>query len=345
VKPAREYLRLAPSESGYQAAVRRAIGIGLPLLTLLAIGRVDLSIFAVLGALTAVYGRGREHHERLTRQAYGGALLLLAVFAGSVTSQLAPPRGVVVAATAMAAGLGFVAASLRRLRPAGSLFYVYAFSAVAFMSPAAPFWQGLLTTTAAIALSIFIGMASRVVPSRRTAWEAKPHEPVTADDRRDIYREAWLHVVSVGLAGSIALWLGFGHSYWAMIAATVPLVGVNAAHQIERGFQRVIGTFGGLVIAGVLLGVITRDWQLVAAAIVLQFFAELFILRNYGLGLVFVTPLALVMSEVMRPASQWMLMRDRAVETIVGAGVGVLLVLAVQRIREWRRAEAGPVGS
>jgi hypothetical protein len=65
---------------------------------------------------------------------------------------------------------------------------------------------------------------------------------------------------------------------------------------------------------------------------VLQGTAELVVGRNYALAVIIVTPLALIMGTLSRPASEWALLHDRTVETVLGAAVGVAVSLAAQRV-------------
>ena len=61
---------------------------------------------------------------------------------------------------------------------------------------------------------------------------------------------------------------------------------------------------------------------------VCQFGAELFIARQYLLAQIFVTPLALISTLLVAPAAPGILLRDRIVETVIGAAVGIAVVLA-----------------
>jgi hypothetical protein len=305
----------------------------------LAIGRTDLMIFAVLGAFTGAYGRGLSHRSRFEQQWRAGGLLLFAITAGTLCSQFTPAPAVIVALTAVVAALGFVASSLRGLKPKGSLFFVFAFSAISFMPTAAPFWPAVGTAVASVLVSLVIGVAGRVLPGHHAPWVSEPCELLSVEERRNIYIEALLHLVSVAICGTIAIWVGFGHNYWAMIAGTAPLTGATATHRVTRGVQRILGTFGGLAITGVLLSMQMLDWQLVVVALVLQFLVELFVARNYALAQLFVTPLALIMTEVAHPASPWLLIRDRGIETVIGATVGIALVVVLDRATEMRTVQ------
>lgn len=340
LKNLREFFRIAPSNDDHRPAIRIAIGVGVPLLTLLAIGRVDLSIFAVLGAFTGVFGREEHHRERLAQQWRASVLLLLAVTAGILTSRISPPPGAIVAFTAAVAGLGFVASSNGRLKPAGSFFYVFAYSAVAFMPFVAMPWLALATSGASALVCLLLGVTGRTLPGHSTPWDREPRLALSASERAKMHSEALLHVGAVTLAGVVALLAGFGHSYWAMIAATVPLVGATMVHRIRRGLHRILGTGGGLAIAGVLLGLPLLSWQFILIALGLQFCLELFVTRNYALAQVFVTPLALIMTEVANPANPWLLIRDRGIETVIGATVGIVLVMAASAVASKRAARA-----
>ena len=68
-----------------------------------------------------------------------------------------------------------------------------------------------------------------------------------------------------------------------------------------------------------------------------QFGAEMFIARQYMLAQVFVTPLALISTLLVAPVPAGTLLRDRFLETVIGAAVGVAVVLAPV---VWRRMGA-----
>ena len=67
------------------------------------------------------------------------------------------------------------------------------------------------------------------------------------------------------------------------------------------------------------------------------------IARQYALAQVVVTPLALVSTELAHPSNPALLIKDRALETVIGAAVGMAMVLTVhlrnQRIHRRRQPE------
>jgi hypothetical protein len=290
-------------------------------------------IFAVLGALTSVYGRGLPHAPRFAQQWRAGLLLLSCVAAGLVVARLGLAPQVVVGCAAVVAALGLLAGRFARLKPDGSLLYVFAFASIAFINPAPPLWAALVTAALSVAFSVLVGISARLIPGHRTPWVVVPIAPLSVRERRSAYVEAALHVVTVALSGLASVWLGFGHTYWAMLAATAALVGATAARRVGRGVHRILGAFSGLIITGVLLSLHLPAWATVLAVIVLQFLTEYFVTRHYALAQTFVTPMALLMTEVATRANPWSLMVIRGIETVIGAGIGMALVIFLHGMR------------
>ncbi len=65
----------------------------------------------------------------------------------------------------------------------------------------------------------------------------------------------------------------------------------------------------------------------------LQIVTELLVGRNYGLALLFITPMALLMGQVAAPRPIGVLLFDRGVETVIGASVAVAIVVLSERLR------------
>ena len=141
-------------------------------------------------------------------------------------------------------------------------------------------------------------------------------------------RYAARNVAGCGLAGVLATALGIGHPYWAMVSAVVPLAHQDLRGQVVRGAQRVVGTAAGPALAAVLLAADLPGLALIAVIVVLQAGAEPWVGRNYAIALVAVTPLALLMVDLVSPSPIGTLLFDRGVETVIGVIVGVAVGVA-----------------
>lgn len=148
--------------------------------------------------------------------------------------------------------------------------------------------------------------------------------------------------VAVGgvLAGCSSMALGVGRPYWAVITAAA-IFQANMTLTWRRALQRVIGNLVGLLVFTALLPLTrTGPVALVLTALVFQFAAEALISRNYWLGTVCVTPMALLMVQLagLQPAGQ--LVGDRWLDTCVGAIVGLLSCVVVTNRRATDRIGA-----
>lgn len=112
-----------------------------------------------------------------------------------------------------------------------------------------------------------------------------------------------------------------------MVAAVVPMAAADASGRLVRAAQRVIGTALGLVLAVALLPLHPRGVVAVLVIVALRIAAELLVGRNYALALIFVTPLALMMGQLVHESPITPLLRDRALDTAVGVVVAAVLTL------------------
>lgn len=108
----------------------------------------------------------------------------------------------------------------------------------------------------------------------------------------------------------------------------------EVSYTMARAVQRSLGTLLGIGVFWLLTGLQPQGLWLVLTVCVLQFGIELFITRNYALGLLFITPLALLITTSGSvPASQ--VMGLRLLDTVIGS----VLALAVLFGLEWWHAK------
>ncbi|GGR06677.1 FUSC family protein [Streptomyces griseomycini] len=141
------------------------------------------------------------------------------------------------------------------------------------------------------------------------------------------------------LAGYASLALGIGRPYWALVTAA-SLHQANITLTWNRAVQRVVGNLVGvLLFAAVAPLAHLGPLALVLCCLVLNFGAEALIGRNYWLGSVCVTPLALLVTEFAGYQRPGDLVTERVVDTLVGALVGFAAAVAVTNRRAGRRVE------
>ncbi|MFB6622597.1 FUSC family protein [Streptomyces sp. NPDC056374] len=146
-------------------------------------------------------------------------------------------------------------------------------------------------------------------------------------------------VLGTGLAGGAALLFGLGHGYWAAISAAAVLHSVNVRTAAQRAVQRTLGTMAGLLIALGVLAVRPEPVVLVLVIVLLEFLLEHVVARNYGLGVVFLTPLALLLTDLAVPSPAGDLVQDRALSSLLGVGIALVCALVVVHDRAAVRAQ------
>ncbi|MFC8359443.1 FUSC family protein [Streptomyces griseorubiginosus] len=141
------------------------------------------------------------------------------------------------------------------------------------------------------------------------------------------------------LAGYVSLALGVGRPYWALVTAA-SLYQANITLTWSRGVQRVVGNLVGvLVFAAVVPLAHLGAAALVLCCLAFNFGAEALIARNYWLGSICVTPMALLITEFAGYQEPGRLITERLVDTLVGAVVGFLAAVAVTNRRAGDRVE------
>ncbi len=297
------------------------------MLVLLAAGRPDLVIFAVFGGFAGMYGRSEPLRRRLRHQAYGALLVLSGVGVGVTLSALHAAPWALVTIEAFLAAVGSLVADRAGLRPVGPFFGIFALGACASIPPLVAPWIAIAISVGSALLAILIGVIGALRGATAEAQGDRVLSPDRPQSQEARLRHAVAYAVAVGLSGGIALSFGTDHAAWAMAAAAVPLAGTDVPSRLYRGVQRILGTFLGLALTGAILLPDPGPMLLVVAIVVLQFPSELLMGRNYGLALVFFTPLIMLMTQLAHPVPRSMLIADRAVETLLGAGVGIAVVL------------------
>lgn len=147
--------------------------------------------------------------------------------------------------------------------------------------------------------------------------------------------------VAVGcvLAGWASMGVGVGHPYWAVVTAA-SIYQANTTLSWQRALQRTLGNLLGLLLFTALLPLIhTGRLAMIVLALAFQLGAEACITRNYWLGSVCVTPMALLLTEFGNPLPAHTLIADRWIDTVVGAAVGVACCMLVPNRRAADRME------
>jgi Fusaric acid resistance protein-like len=300
-----------------------AVSIAVPTGVMVLLGRTDLVIYAAFGAFTGMYGRGAARNVRMRHQLGAGAILVTGVLLGACLSQGRFPTSVLVTSEAAFAAAASLLADRIGFRPAGPFFGLFAFGACASLPPDDGLGESVMACLAAALFALALGavMARKAAPGPETSHRGR-HQPPWAVGRR-----AHEYALAILLAGGASVALDIGHPHWAMASAAVLLSAENLTGRLGRGMHRILGTLAGLGLSALIFATDPAPLVMALLVVCLQFPTELFIARHYGVALFFFTPLILLMTQLASPVPVDSLLRDRAVETIVGVLIGAAVVL------------------
>lgn len=338
----RRLVSLAPSRVDHIPALRIAVGLAVPLAVLLATGHVDWTMYASFGAFTGIYSRYEPTALRFRRQSVMALMLTVCIGLGATLASLGPMLGehglpwTAVVLGALVAAVSATVIERLGIKPAGALFPLFAVAGISAAPAAAGVGTALLIAGSTGAWCVLLGLAGHYLGERHPGAGVAP--PRQAFSRAQLLRLAAVFLVTALGAGAIGILSGLPFPYWAQVAAVAPLSAPGHGDQVERGVHRLLGTILGVGVAAFLLSFPAEPWQLAVWVVVMQFLAELYVLRNYAFALCFITPLALLMVQLAHPQPVGPLLHARVVETAIGVGVGVVVVLAAAAMR--RRARA-----
>lgn len=144
--------------------------------------------------------------------------------------------------------------------------------------------------------------------------------------------------IATPLAGMCAAGFGISHAYWAMAAAVLMLhQGDHRVATFQRGAGRVIGTLSGLCLAALILSAAPTGLALVVVLASLQFAIKMSNVRNYALATVFTTATGLTIGSATHDVDVGGILIDRALDTLIGCGIGILVYLIAVRLQEAHR--------
>ena len=131
------------------------------------------------------------------------------------------------------------------------------------------------------------------------------------------------------LAGAAASELGLERAYWTMAAAALMLhQGLDLVRTLQRGLERMLGTWTGLIVAWGVISLHPAGLWLAFTLMTFQFLIEMFVLRNYAIAVIFITPVALTIAAGGHAVPDLHhLLITRGIDTTLGCVVAFLVLM------------------
>jgi Fusaric acid resistance protein-like len=338
----RDLLTFRESPVRWPIAVGAGLAIGVPIAILTLLGQPQLGLIASTGGFTALYLSNRSRRERAVLLPVIALGLVVAAAIGAVVSWsivLSLVTLLVLTVVGSIILLGFGAGP-----PGGLFFMLVAGASIRLTAPpkldgvglSGGLVVGMVAVGAAIAYLIVI--TPLLVPSVR-------HRDLDAHRNRQRFRfdlsgDTRVIIIRLAIASAIAVAvsspLGVHRTYWVLLTVIAILQnGRRLRLTALRGIHRVVGTIIGLGLFALVLLWGPKGLWLALLLAALQFIVELVVIRNYGLALIFITPLALTIASQGDPGDIGTVVATRVVDTLLGAAIAMLVLLGALLLRRY----------
>ncbi|MDA3146875.1 FUSC family protein [Leucobacter sp. UCMA 4100] len=311
-------------------ATRAALSMGVPLAVMTFAGRPDLGLQAGTGAFLALFFAGAQAKERAKVLPVMAAALLACAAIGT---WLAPWPWISATVMVFVAIAGSAFAFGFRIGPPGPVFFVLMYGLASMITAE---YDGarridplvfLTALASGLAFAYLLALLPLLLPSQRTRPARTLRELLPGPWLGD--GEGWLiaRVAVVSAAGMVVsmLWIDPGRAYWT-VAAGIAVIGLSTVptHALSRGMHRTFGTLVGALLYLVIAPLGAHPWAFVLLLAGLQFVIELVVVRNYGVALVFITPLVLLIAgAAMGSTDHLTTATERLVDTAVGSALAM----------------------
>jgi hypothetical protein len=324
-----------------EAAIRVALAVGLPLLALDAVGQLDLAVYAAFGALATLYGNAEPAKRRVQTQIVAGMGLVVTIAVAMAYAAAQAPVTVLGALLAVTVIATATLGAAMRWVPRGEMFFVLVLLIIASIPTS---WDrlplGIALGAGGAALSVLLAWLNGIgargnEPGREPksdGWRRR-----LASGYADLDRRQHLVLIAAATLGVLTAWvlalvLGVGKPFWAAVTVAALMPALAAADVWRRTMHLMLGTLGGVAVATFLFSFNPGHLALIAIIVICQAAAQIAVARNFGVALLFFSPLAIGMSNLSRGAPWQPLLVDRLAEAALGTAVAFLTIVVGRRI-------------
>ncbi|WP_200882972.1 FUSC family protein [Cellvibrio mixtus] len=315
----RQLLVLKKATRPWHIPFMASLAIGVPALLGAYFSRFDMGILGCMGAMVFLYIQPIPMSQRMLR-------LIVSSFGFSVCFALGLITGFnhyLAAATLFC--VAFFATIITRLYaipPPGSFFFIL----VAVMGMNIKFDLALIPVR--VGLITLGAILSCVLAFFYSLWAIR-RQPVIIPESVEAPRvyalvlEAGVIAFFVGGSYGIALSIGLGNPYWVPISCAAIMQGATFRMVWQRKVHRIVGTAIGLSLATVIFKLPLNPYEVALLIMLLNFIVEFLVVRNYGLAVVFITPLTVLFAEVSSATLlPDVLLTNRLLDIVLGSVIG-----------------------
>lgn len=305
----------------------RLIGAGLCMISVLFTGylshQLAISSYGSLGIFTFLYYQRLPLKQLMLRLTIVGTFLTTANFLGMLSTHAVWTAPIVVA---MVGFLGRFFFRLYGIAKPGPFFIVMVTAMGASTNVPLPkiplmssyFFIGVLFSLVGAIFTHFV--QKEPFPTNKVEKTLK--ERINEDPT--VVMDSLLYSGILFFAVYLSMGLQLKNPYWLVVSCASILQGDNLRAMAHRNIQRIFGTIIGLAIAAFLLNLSLSVFETLLMITALFVTVEYFVKRNYAIAQFFSTPMALMLSVLVKQQYLYTLIQFRFLGIVIGSLLGLL---------------------
>jgi len=311
------------SDRPWQMPIAASLAMGLPLLIGVHFQHLNYGLPGCLGGMVFLYLPNTPMYHRIVTLmtcAFG----MVTCYSLGVISQFTPE--LMVPCLGIIATVVTIACRFFMIPPPGSLFFIMAASIGMFIPMdvlQVPFFIGLMSLGSILALAVAIIYSLFILRIR----SAGPIAKVQAPTFEFVIFDSVMIGLTVALSLAVALSLNLPRPYWVPISCLSVIQGLSTKAGWNTLVQRIVGSATGLLLSFYILSLDLDNWTICFVMMGLNFLIETLAVRQFGLALVFLTPLTIFIAEAARRGvddTPFVVIRSRLTDTVLGSAIGII---------------------
>lgn len=298
-----------------------ALAVGLPVVVGAWLQQFALAVIASMGGLVILYMQPTHFRRRMLIMMLCSVGFALSFAVGVLTSFNDLLSALTLTGTIFLVILG---CRFYALPPPGSFFFIL----VACMSRTLPFDITLAAERTGILLFGCLGacLLALLYSLLQFLQQSPPRlDPPVQEDRRVVAILLESAVISLFIGGGylLALLINLDNPYWVPISTAAIMQGATFRAVWHRNIHRIFGTILGMGLTWLIFSFSPNAWVLGFLVMLLSFLIEALITRNYGLAVIFITPMTLILADFVEASvALESLLQARLIDIILGSCIG-----------------------
>ncbi len=145
------------------------------------------------------------------------------------------------------------------------------------------------------------------------------------DKNSIVFINATRYAIIISIASIVSYLFPFRNRYWIPATCAAVMIGSTIMSTFNRSIQRLIGTIIGLVVSFIIFKYFPQGYMIAVTTIILTLLTELFVVKNYAVANIFITPNTLLLAEAsMQTNNASYFLEARIITTAVGALIGLI---------------------